>query len=204
MSKRFQEQRFEQAAMVRSIGARMKAARELCNLSQTVAAKRLGYANPSKLSKVEKASDTQSVPLWLLMRAAKVYEVSLDYLFGLSDDWETGPRMTQEREVSSWLFDTWEKARARDVETLRRLNNKITAVEEAVSQMVSASEEVVPAMTRFIEFNPQFEDMRAGSRLMFSIERIADAAGNARAKMQRFRIECALAANDTNQLSLAL
>ena len=74
--------RMEQAAAVKTIGARMRQARELCNLSQSAAAKRLGYSNSSKLSKVEGATDTNSVPLWLILRAAKVYEVSIDFLFG--------------------------------------------------------------------------------------------------------------------------
>ena len=64
--------RQEQAAAVKTIGARMRQARELCNLSQSAAARRLGYANPSKLSKVELATDTNSVPLWLIVRAARV------------------------------------------------------------------------------------------------------------------------------------
>ena len=124
--------RIEQAAVVKTIGARMREARELCNMSQSAAARRLGYSNPSKLSKVEGATDTNSVPLWLIVRAASVYEVSIDYLFGCSDDWEAGSRMTQERETSAWLFDTWEKARRRDMETLRKLHNKVEAMEEAI------------------------------------------------------------------------
>ena len=45
----------EKAAVVRVIGTRMREARELCNMSLSEASKRLGYANPSKLSKVELA-----------------------------------------------------------------------------------------------------------------------------------------------------
>ena len=40
----------EKAAVVRVIGTRMREARELCNMSLSEASKRLGYANPSKLS----------------------------------------------------------------------------------------------------------------------------------------------------------
>ena len=35
-------------------------------------------------------------------------------------------------------------------------------------------------------------------------ERAADAAKNAKAKMTRFRLECSIAAADTNQLSLTI
>jgi transcriptional regulator with XRE-family HTH domain len=196
--------RLEQAQMVRTIGARMRQARELCNLSQSAAARRLGYANSSKLSKVEGATDTNSVPLWLILRAAQVYEVSVDFLFGVSEDWETGARMTQERETSSWLFETWEKARRRDMETLRRLHDRMGTLNDTVVSMLSASADVASALDRFAAINPQFEDMRAGSRLAATIERAAGAAVNAQTRLNKFKLECKMAAADTSQLSLVL
>ena len=196
--------RQEQAAAVKTIGARMRQARELCNLSQSAAAKRLGYQNPSKLSKVEGATDTNSVPLWLIVRAARVYEVSVDFLFGATDDWEVGARMTQERETSAWLFDAWEKARQRDMETLKRLHDRVQTLTEAVAVMLAASEESALALARFAELNPEFEEMRAGSRLVGAVERANDAAKNAKTKMERFRMDCSVAAPHSHQLSLAL
>jgi len=202
--KKLSSTRQEQAAAVKTIGARMRQARELCNLSQSAAARRLGYSNPSKLSKVEGATDTNSVPLWLIVRAAKVYEVSIDYLFGASDDWEAGARMTQERSVSAWLFDAMEKSRLRDMETLRRLHDKVTAMEEGIAAMLAANVDVGAALTRFAELNPGFEEMRAGSRLVGAVERASDTTKHAKSKMDRFRVECALAAADSHQLSLML
>jgi len=168
------------------------------------AARRLGYSNPSKLSKVEGATDTNSVPLWLIVRAADIYEVSIDYLFGSTDDWEVGARMTQERDTSGWLFDAWEKARQRDMEVLRKLHNKVEAMEEAIGAMLATTDEVGAALARFAELNPAFEDMKSGSRLVGAVGRAVDAAQNSKAKMKRFRIECSLAAAETHQLSLAL
>lgn len=196
--------RMEQAAAVKAIGARMRQARELCNLSQSAAAKRLGYSNSSKLSKVEGATDTNSVPLWLILRAAKVYEVSVDFLFGVTDDWETGARMSIERETSAWLFDTFDKLRQRDMETLKRLHDRVQTLTDAVAVMLAASEDASVALARFAELNPAFEEMRAGSRLVSAVERASDSAKAAKAKMARFRVECVLAAADTHQLSLAL
>lgn len=196
--------RMEQAAAVKTIGARMRQARELCNLSQSAAAKRLGYSNSSKLSKVEGATDTNSVPLWLILRAAKVYEVSVDFLFGVTDDWEVGARMTQEREISSWLWEAMEKARLRDMATLKKLHDRLEAMGDSVGAMLTAGEDVGTAMTRFMELNPIFEEMPGGARLLGAIERSSASAKGAQAKMARFRVECSLAAADTHQLSLAL
>lgn len=194
--------RKEQSVIVRTIGARFRQARELCNLSQSVAAKRLGYKNPSKLSKVELATDTNSVPLWLIVRAAQVYEVSIDFLFGATDDWEVGARMTQERETSAWMYDAWEKMRRRDMAVLKQLHDRVQILSEAVTSMLSMAEEAGMALERFSELNPEFEDMRGGSRLVGAVGRANSAARNARAKMERYRIECAAHAAQSNQLSL--
>ena len=198
------EVRKEQAAMVRTIGERMRHARELCNMSQSAAAKRLGYSNPSKLSKVEAATDTNSVPLWLIPRAARAYEVSVDFLFGFTDDWEVGARMTQEREVSAWLGDALARMRTRDLEALAQLNCRLEVLREAVATLTGSSDDVNSALARFIELNPDFEDMRGSNRLAQAVDRSHGAAVHSRAKMARFKMECKLAAGSTHQLSLSL
>lgn len=196
--------RMEQAAAVKTIGQRMRQARELCNLSQSAAARRLGYSNSSKLSKVENATDTNSVPLWLILRAARAYEVSVDFLFGITDDWETGARMTQEREVSTWLFDAMEKSRLRDMEALKKLHDKLQAMSESTALMLQAGEDAASALARFIELNPGFEDYPGGARLVRAVGQAGAASKGSKAKLERFRVECALAATDTNQMSLFL
>lgn len=196
--------RKEQATAVKTIGARMRQARELCNLSQGAAARRLGYSNSSKLSKVENATDTNSVPLWLIVRAAKAYEVSVDFLFGLTDDWETGIRMTQEREVSAWLFDAMEKMRLRDMETLKKLHDRLQTMSESTIQMLQAGEDAAAALERFIELNPGFEDYPGGARLVRAVRMTEVTSKGAKARLDKFRVECILAAGDTGQMSLLL
>ncbi|MCM1128969.1 MAG: helix-turn-helix domain-containing protein [Alistipes senegalensis] len=186
------------------IGSRMREARELCNLSQIAAAKRFGYANSSKLAKVEKATDTKSVPLWLIIRASEVYEVSIDFLFGIMDDWETGARMMQEREVSTWLFDAFDTARQRDMETLKKLHDRLQAMSEYTNHMIQANENVSAALDMFIEMNKGFDDYPGGARLVRSIRLITDATKLAKLKLDRFKTECVLAAGDTRQLSLLI
>lgn len=197
--------RHQQATIVKTVGQRMKAARELCNLSLSEAARLLGYANPSKLSKVENFTDTNSVPVWLIPAAAKLYDVSTDYLYGIADDWETGLRATTERGTSQWLFETWDTMRRRDMEVLKRLHDRIEGVGDVVAAFVSAGREVHEAVQRFGEIHPQFsEDMRGSARLVAAAERALVAATSGDAKLKRFRMECQVASHDSNQLSLAL
>lgn len=185
----------EQARLIKTIGTRMKQARELCNLSQTEAAKRLGYSNPSKLSKVENATDTMSVPLWLLLRAAKVYEVSLDFLFGVSDTFDESSRVVQQREVSSWLFDCWQKQRCRDITALRFMHNRLEGMGTAAALMFEASDRVADALRVFRELNPNFIDLKAGSRLVSAVQRSEESVRNMRNLLARFRLDCRRATN---------
>ncbi len=173
----------DQACLVQTIGARLAEARELCNMSQSVAAKRLGYSNPSKLSKVEGATDTNSVPLWLIVRAAKLYDVSVDFLFGCSDDWETG----LQRPVQGWLLDTWQAMR--DLAELEKLHRRVAAVSSLLPAIADESERTAEAIRRFAEINPGFDDMRGGARLAAAAENLTRHARDASAVIQRFRIE---------------
>lgn len=174
----------EQNAIVRTIGERMRQAREMCNLSQSEAARQFGYANPSKLSKVEAAIDTNSVPLWLIRRAAEVYEVSVDFLFGLSEDWETGaPRGTQ-----AWLLDAWNKMRLRDIGLLDRVHSEAATVACTTSNVLDAVRGVGDALTVYRERNPGFDDSAASSLLVSRISRLEMAAKRAEAGLKRFQL----------------
>lgn len=172
----------DQADLVRVIGARMRQARELCNLSQSAAAKRLGYQNPSKLSKVELATDTNSVPLWLIFRAARAYEVSVDFIFGLSDDWETGVP----RGVQGWMLDAWEKARERDLVALVSLHAEIAAVSQHVTALAADAREVAEGLSTYRARNPLFDEAPASAMLAGRIERHAERARAAEVALKRF------------------
>lgn len=178
-----------QAALVRIIGARMKQARELCNLSQSEAARQLGYANPSKLSKIESATDTNSVPLWLIARAAEIYEVSTDFLFGRIDDWETGPRMTQERELSAWLKAKADEFRQRDLDALRALNDHLFELGTSVAATYSSIREMDEALKSYMKTNPVFEDMRGSNRLLVSVQRALAMAERGDARIRKLKMD---------------
>lgn len=173
----------EQAELVRVIGDRLRESREMCNLSQSESAKRMGYANPSKLSKVEGATDTNSVPLWLIVRAAKVYEVSVDFLFGLSDDFEN----REPPGAQSWLLDAWQKMRERDLAALEQLHREIAAVASHTAELVAGAAEVADALTRLRTRCPEFDDLPA-SAVVGRIERLHERACVADGALKRFRL----------------
>ncbi len=179
-----------EAQAIQIIGARLRDARmRLCNMSQRLAAEKLTLANSGMLAKFENATDNRNIPLWLIRRAASLYEVSIDWLFGETEDWETGHRMTQERETSRWLFDVWEKAREMDIQHLRLLNDKLEALTAITGEMTKAANDAEAALDRFAEVNEGFEDMKAGAPLVGSIARIAAAAQHGAARLERIKGE---------------
>jgi transcriptional regulator with XRE-family HTH domain len=187
---RAQSARLTNAEALKKIGERMREARELCNYSQQEAAKRLGYRNSSKLAKIEHATDIQSVPLSVIVKAARIYDVSADYLLGLSDDFESEERLNVERHVTDWLVRTWEDARMRDIQAMRVLHAKIAAVDQATGAMVGSTLEVREALEKFVERNPEFEDMPAGSSLVSRVMRAQESAQHARERLRRIQFEC--------------
>ena len=185
----------EQAQIVKLIGDRMRQARELCNLSQTEAAKRLGYANSSKLSKVEHATDTYSMPLWLLLRASKVYEVSIDFLFGVSESFDLSSRMSQERAVSSWLFEAFQKRQTQDMCVLRQLHVRLEAMNRVAATIFDQTDRTVDAFVKFRSRNPEFDEMPAGATLVNRIDALEKCVSELRSQLRQLSFECKRAAN---------
>ncbi len=199
-----QATRHEQAALLKTIGARMRKAREMCGMSQVTAAKRLGLPTSSRLSKIEGAADARSVPDWVKDRAADLYQVSLDYLYGRTDDWEVGSRMTQEREIGAYLLETWEVMRRRDMEALAALHDHMEALRSNISLGQQESDRLMDGIRRFTELNPNFENMRGSAMIVGPAERVTEACRHGVRMIARFRQKCQLAARETHQLSLQL
>lgn len=173
------------AALCMVVGERLKAARELCNLSLSEAARLLGYANPSKLSKVENATDTNSVPFWLIPTAAQLYDVSTEYLFGLSEEWETGCY----RGITPFLQQQWDQQRARDLKAISVLNRRILAALEAFPNLAWAATSTLEALEAFRTRNEIFDDLPGGARLMATAHRLRAVAADANAAQKRLRLE---------------
>ncbi|AEG02704.1 helix-turn-helix domain-containing protein [Methylomonas methanica] len=148
--------------IIGTFGERMKFSRELCGLSGINASKMLGYDNSSKLSKVELASDTNSVPLWLIPKAAEVYGVSADFLLGLSDHWQRDPERVQQAQMENIL----EHATKAQDEAIRSTYSQISFLSNAVVAANTKVGQIKATLKRFAELNPGFEDMKCGARLV--------------------------------------
>lgn len=188
-----EDQQFIKAAIIITIGLRLIEARELCGLSQSEAAGLLGVPLKILIRHERTVDRQQGMSLSFIQRAAEVYEVSLDFLFGASDDWETGSRMTQERAVSRWLFREFDSARCEQMAELRRIHNRIELLGGIIRRIAEHGDLVVRAFDRFRELNPAFEDARGGANVESSIDRLFESSESASRALYRFHMEIGIA-----------
>jgi transcriptional regulator with XRE-family HTH domain len=163
----------------------------LAGFSQQEAAKELGYANSSKLAKIEGATDTNSVPLLTIRKAAELYEVSTDFLFGLTEDWDIPPGERHQRQIGRWLFDSWQVARERDLAALSDVSKAMSVVAGAATHLADGADDVQRAFDKVRDLNTNFDDLIGGARLQASIEALADAGRQARLQLRRLHLEIA-------------
>jgi transcriptional regulator with XRE-family HTH domain len=197
--------RIPQCLLVSQVGQRLREARELAGLSQIAAAKRLGYVNSSRLAKIEGAIDVGSLHPRIIHDAALIYGVSSDYIYGLSDDWERNADMAQGHDVARSVIDGWEAARARDVNILRRVNNKITVLARAVQESETAVHELRGAYEMYERLNPESmnpDEVAGAARLLRAIDAMENAIKVGKEQMRRFKVNAGLEETATSPQSL--
>lgn len=109
-------------ALLAVIKSRLKKARVMSGISLSDAAISLGFKSISALSKIESVNERHGAKIidhFFLVKASDYYDVSLDYLYGRTDDWEyTGIIRNAESTSMSFIEQAWQKARFRDIAAL--------------------------------------------------------------------------------------
>jgi transcriptional regulator with XRE-family HTH domain len=182
-----QSQGTKQAEIVKTFGERMLQARELCGYSQKKAAKLLGYSNSSKLAKIEAASDTNSVPLWLIPRAAEVYEVSIDFLFGVSECWQREPIAAQEQHIEKWLEARWQQVKEVQETAFKALHDKQAELSAAIDRTLRRSKENLECLDHVRKHNKTFDDLRGGAKLLRLLAETAEDAMGLGFELEKLR-----------------
>ncbi len=175
----------------------------MAGMGQVEAARRLGYANSSKLAKIEGGKSSE-VPLWVIKRAGWLYDVSADYLLGNSATMEREDvDHAALREMHAFLLAANERHRARDVMTLQRLQARIVDVESLLEQALAEASAADDARQK-VEQQPEWQDVRGGSRWAGATARAAAALRTASCRLARYKTEARVAAGADMQLDLVL
>jgi len=160
-------------AVLKTVAARLKEARQLAGIHDYQAVNWLGV-QAIELTKLEEGIHTS--PLSAIKKAAQIYGVSIDYLFGETDDWELCPEIRKERDFSAHLQGLFAAEQAKVAVKLVEQDSQITTLSEVVTTLAPAIRAVYDAMLRFWELNPHFDQMAAGAPVIHYLD-LADKAG---------------------------
>lgn len=178
----------EENFISRTIGQRLRESRELSNYMQNQAAFLLGI-DPKELASYENAVDLDgSIPNWLILKASAIYDVSIDYLYGASEDWELDPIIRNERDLLSIVNKIHIQDHAEQLAKILAIENKISVSTDAVKELEPAIKGIDEAMSRFRELNPKFDDMPAGSTLLKRIADVQELIQEVRCQLIRFKV----------------
>lgn len=162
--------KLEQKEIARKIGRRFADARMLNNLTQKDAAVKLGYANSSKLAKIENGTYENTIPHWTIIRASNIYDVSIDYLYGMTDDWERDIEIVKNNSVTRFVEGTFVNQCAQISNTMIALNNKLDRVFRIAQFVTTTTLNFRKRFMRYVELNPEFLDSPGGSLITLSLD----------------------------------
>jgi transcriptional regulator with XRE-family HTH domain len=163
-----QQSKFEKLELVRLHGERCRQARKRANLSLLKASQSLGFTNPSKLSKIEVADNQKTINVFTAMDMAMLYETSLDYLLGLTDDFDESAIVFWDVRFQTWFADKNEVLRKQELNILRKLSNRMDNVEKITSVMIKIVHEVHDCFEQFKKKNQEvrlYDDLYFGNKL---------------------------------------
>lgn len=167
------------------IAKRLKEAREIANISVKNAAHQLGFKTQSALFKIEKGLIKPSINL--IIDAAQLYDVSVDFIFGLNDDWEKSLYCRQQRDSNSWIIHAINKNNNEVLQTLNIIKNKLYNLVEISHFLALKTKETNDAFLRLVELNKDdFLDLKGGAKLEKLITETYNAAKFFISEKQKF------------------
>ncbi|WP_171064779.1 helix-turn-helix domain-containing protein [Acinetobacter variabilis] len=181
----------------------MRESRIMSGLSQVDAAKRLGYENSSKLAKIEKGQSSR-IPLWVIRKAAVLYDVSCDYLFGVTQTMERDDvSHASLRELHAFMFAEFDKRHAQDVAVMMGIRTKLETIEKTIVLAAMQAEQLDEARA-FIESLPEWQEVRGGNRLINHIERLHHTVTSSALRFKDIKKEMQVKSGTEYQMNLLL
>lgn len=182
-------EKISEGSLESRIGERMRYARETLNGMAQGRAADLLRIHQKKLCQYEHYTDKLIPPLDVLIKCAKLYDVSLDYLTLISDDFEQNAKTKQEKGVSSWIYDQLELNTIAQLNSMRVIHDKIMVLGELAGFIIETSKELNATMADVIEKNPKnWQYVRLGNKLQNLVNKQSAEADTLRAKLTRINL----------------
>jgi transcriptional regulator with XRE-family HTH domain len=158
-------------ALTKIICARLKESRELCGLTVAEASSLMRIEHKLLLDYESGNSGNYSslkFPLWLLLLASGTYDVSIDWLFGQTSDWDSSLERQCDRDLLTTLNKQYLlEAQATRLELVRQ-DNRLKVLAATVTLLPLYLRRITDAFKRYRELNPDFDD-RLGSNTLLSV-----------------------------------
>ena len=193
----------DQAVLSCEVGIRMRESRIMSGLSQVDAANRLGYQNSSKLAKIEKGQSSR-IPLWVIRKAAILYDVSCDYLFGVTETMERDDvSHASLRELHAFMFADFDKRHAQDIAVMIAIRTKLETIQQMIVLAAQQAQQLEEAKL-FIEQQPEWQDIKGGNRLINYIDRLNHTVNSSSLRFKDIKREMQAKSGTEYQMNLLL
>lgn len=158
-------------ALTRTVCSKLKESRELCGFTVAEASSLMRIEHKLLLDYESGNSGNYSslkFPLWFLVEAAGTYDVSLDYLFGQSGDFDSSLERQCDRDLLSQLNRNYLFEAQTTRRELVRQDNRLKVLEAVVGLLPNYVRRICNSFSRFRALNPDFDD-RLGSATLLSV-----------------------------------
>lgn len=167
----------DNAVLRKEMGARFVEAREINGWGQNESAIKLGYGNGTQLSLIERGD--RLPPLGIVKRASTVYGVSIDYLFGASDEPDRDPKHAEKRAALRQVHELLESNAEVILDTVMESIASGAPTVVTTKSLVIAFKKHSNAVNKFRELNAKkFDQMRGGNTLMVSLAEVGSLIQN--------------------------
>jgi transcriptional regulator with XRE-family HTH domain len=177
----------DEIAVIKLVGSRLAEARQLCKLPRHIAADRLGISDKF-LEQIESGVDVEAIPLKLIRLASLIFDVSVDFLLGYSNDWETDPKTRQDREFGAYIHREQTKLFSQWTVKQLHLERQLEAMGAVVCVLPAEIEAVNESLDAFKRLNPDFDRLPSGSQLQYRIRKAHESAQAARRALIRNQV----------------
>jgi len=172
------------ARIRRIVADRILKARELNGYAQVEAAGLFGYRNSSQLSQWE--TGKRMPPMKELIRASEMYQVSVDFLLGLSAEPDRDPRKARSAAAVRALRAVLDDAAVRIAAQVDGLSELAGPGAEVVGQLVAKAAALGDAVSAFVRRNAAvFDELPAGASLLHAHDELDKSMPAARDLLRR-------------------
>jgi len=177
----------DELAVLKQVGSKLREARELLGTEMTLKRAAVLLGTSKQILEALEAGRVNNCPVRLIKKASEVYDVSCDYLFGFTSDFECDPAIQFERQMGLGLHNAYMYELAKFIVDHQKQQVRQDALSSVVREMLTAASDIAETVERFQKLNNRFEEMPCGSQLIHRTRVLRKLASEARNRLKNVR-----------------